>query len=208
MGLMECKMKRSRKALSFILAVLFFIVALPSLSVAANAQPLMSTQDIKVVKPPVLCRDPAVSNFNITKTLTNHTATFTMTGKVCNNGPGDYNQPNNALEAHFNVYAAYGPMFSYPAAGEVKFFTQTVGTTLKKGECKSFTQVFTREKVLQWGFKAPKPNEKQMKLLFEFFVRDAKGTLGTVSQPKGLDCNPNNNLLSQTFDMMVSTTTP
>ena len=205
---MEYKMKKLRKALSIILTTLFLIAAFASVSMAANAQPVTSAKDIHVVKPPVLCKDPAVSNFNINKNLANNTATFTMTGKVCNNGPGDYNQPANPLEAHFNVYAAYGPMFSYPAAGEVKFFTQNAGPVLKKGQCIAFTQVFTREKVLQWGFKDPKPNEKQMKLLFEFFVRDAKGTLGTVSQPKGLDCNLNNNLLSQTFEMMVSITNP
>lgn len=198
-------MNKTSNALSVMLTVFVLIFAFTSVSLAANAQPITSAvKDMKVVQPPVLCKDPAVSNFNITKTLSNNVATFTMTGKVCNNGPGDYNQPADALEAHFNVYAAYGPMFSYPAAGDVKFFTQTVGPILKKGQCLSFTQVFTREKVLQWGFREPKANEKQMKLLFEFFVRDAKGTLGTVSQPKGLDCNLNNNLLSQTFEMMVS----
>ena len=198
-------MKKIRKTLSVIFSTLFLTLSLVSGAFAANAPSVTSSvKDVKVVQPPVLCKDPTVSNFNITKTLSNNIATFTMTGKVCNNGPGDYNQPDNALEAHFNVYAAYGPMFSYPAAGEVKFFTQIVGPVLKKGECKSFSQVFTRGKVLQWGFRPPQANEKQMKLLFEFFVRDAKGTLGTVSQPKGFDCNLNNNLLSQTFEMMVS----
>jgi hypothetical protein len=193
-------MKKTPKFLSVIVAALLLSITLVSAAFAANVLP---GKDLTVMPPPVLCKDPAVSDFTVAKTLSNNIATFTMTGKICNNGPGDYNLPDNALEAHFNVYAAYGPMFSYPAAGEVKFFTQNVGTVLKKGECKSFTQVFTRDKVLQWGFRAPLANEKQMKLLFEFFVRDAKGTLGTVSQPKGLDCNLNNNLLSQTFEMMV-----
>ena len=70
-------------------------------------------KDVKVVQKPVpdldICKDPAVKNFNITKTLSNNVATFTMTGQVCNNGPGNYNQPDNFLEAHFNVYAGYGP---------------------------------------------------------------------------------------------------
>ena len=132
-----------------------------------------------------------------------------MTGQVCNNGPGNYNQPGNNLEAHFNVYTGYGPQFSYPASGEVKFYTQTVGPVLNNNQCMSFTQTYTRDKVLQWGFTspaaAPPANSKQMKLLFEFFVRDAKGLLGTSSQPKSLDCNTGNNLLSQTYEMTIST---
>lgn len=163
-----------------------------------------SKKPIKVVKPPIyVCTDPAVRNFSVSKTLINNVATFTMTGQVCNNGPGNYNQPDNALQANFNVYAGYGPMFSYPASGDVKFFTQSVGTVLQKSQCKSFTQKITRDKVLQWGLRKPAPNEKQMKLLFEFFVRDAKGTLGTSSQVKSLDCNTNNNLSSQTLEMMI-----
>jgi hypothetical protein len=211
---MEGKMKQTSKALSVILTTLFLIVAFSSICLAANRQAVTSpAKDMKVVQPPAanleICKDPAVSNFNVTKTLINNVATFTMTGQVCNNGPGDYNQPDNILQAHFNVYAGYGPQFSYPAAADVKFFTQPVGPVLKKSQCMPFTQKFTRDKVLQWGFKppvaAPKANEKQMKLLFEFFVRDAKGTLGTISQPKSLDCNTNNNISSQTFEMTIST---
>jgi hypothetical protein len=172
-----------------------------------------AVKDIKVIQQPGpnldICRDPAVSNFNITKTLINNVATFTMTGQVCNNGPGDWNKPDDILEAHFNVYAGYGPQFSYPAAADVKFFTQPVGPVLKKNQCMSFTQKFTRDKVLKWGFNspttAPPANQKQMKLLFEFFVRDAKGLIGIAGQPKSLDCNTNNNILSQTFEMMIST---
>lgn len=207
-------MKQTSKALSLILTTLLLIGALSSVCLAANKQPVTSpAKDMTVVQQPAtnleICKDPAVSNFSVTKTLSNNVATFTMTGQVCNNGPGDYNQPDNILEAHFNVYAGYGPMFSYTAAADVKFFTQKVGPVLKKSQCMPFTQIFTRDKVLQWGFKPPtappNANEKQMKLLFEFLVRDAKGTLGTASQPKSLDCNSNNNLSSQTFEMMIST---
>jgi hypothetical protein len=228
---MEGKMKKTSQALSVILMSLLLVVALSSVSFAAN-KPLdaNAAKNTKVVQPSVpsaasaakdtnvvqqpshdisLCKDPAVSNFNVTKTLSNNVATFTMTGQICNNGPGDYNQPDNILQAHFNVYAAYGPQFSYTAAGDVKFYTQNVGPVLKKNQCMPFTQVFTRDKVLQWGFKPPTAavpmNERQMRLLFEFFVRDAKGTFGTVAQPKALDCNTNNNLSSQTFEMMIST---
>jgi len=207
-------MKQTSKALSVILTTLFLIVAFSSVCLAGNKPPVASpTTGMTVVKQPVpnldICKDPAVRNFNVTKTLSGNVATFTLTGQVCNNGPGNYNQPGNNLEAHFNVYTGYGPQFSYPASGETKFFTQTVGPLLNNNQCMSFTQTYTRNKVLQWGFKppiaAPKPNEKQVKLLFEFFVRDAKGLLGTSSQPKSLDCNTGNNLLSQTYEMTVST---
>lgn len=228
---MEGRMKKTNRTLSVVLMSLFLVVAVSSVSFAApkppdaNAskntkavqQPVPSAasaaKDIKVVQKPSpdigICKDPAVSNFNVTKTLSSNVATFTMTGQVCNNGPGDYNVPDNMLQAHFNVYAAYGPQFSYPAAGDVKFFTQNVGPVLKKSQCVPFTQVFTRDKVLQWGFAPPTvavpSNQKPMRLLFEFFVRDVKGTLGTISQVKFLDCNANNNLSSQTFEMMIST---
>ena len=175
----------------------------------ANAQPVTSTQDIKVVKPPVLCQDPAVSNLNITKSLANNTATFTITGKVCNNGPGDYNQPANPLEAHFNILCGLWSDVQLPGrrGGQIFHAGRRTGPE-EGGNASLLPRSLHGGKVLQWGFKEPKPNEKQMKLLFEFFVRDAKGTLGTVSQPKGLDCNLNNNLLSQTFEMMVSITNP
>lgn len=210
---MEGKMKQIKKTLSVLLTAFFLIAALSSVCLAANKPAVTdSLKDVKVVQPATkieICKDPAVSNFNVAKTLVNNVATFTMTGQVCNNGPGDYNQPDNILEANFNVYTAYGPMFSYPASGEAKFFKQTVGPVLKKGQCLSFTQKFTRDKVIKWGFNpptaAPPANQKQMKLLFEFFVRDAKGTLGTSSQQKSLDCNMSNNLSSRTFEMMVST---
>lgn len=206
-------MKQSRKVLSVILTILL-IVAFSSVCIAGNKPPVMSpTTSMTAVKPPVanleICKDPTVRNFNVTKSLSGNVATFTMTGQVCNNGPGDYNQPGNNLEAHFNVYTGYGPMFSYPASGETKFFTQPVGPVLKNGQCMSFTQTYTRDKVLKWGFNpptaAPPANQKQVRLLFEFFVRDAKGTLGTSSQQKSLDCNTSNNLLSKTYEMMVST---
>lgn len=206
-------MKQKSKVLSVLLAAILLVV-FSSVCIAVDRKPVTSpTTGMKVVQQPVpnleICKDPAVRNFNVAKTLSGNVATFTMTGQICNNGPGDYNQPGNNLEAHFNVYAGYGPQFSYPAAGDVKFFTQPIGPVLKSNQCMSFTQTYTRDKVLQWGFKppiaAPKPNEKQMKLLFEFFVRDAKGLLGTSSQPKSLDCNTTNNLLSQTFEMTVST---
>ena len=137
-------MKQTSKALLANLTTLFLVVALSSVSLAANKQPVTSAaKDMKMVQQPVanleICKDPAVSNFNVTKTLSNNVATFTMTGQVCNNGPGDYNQPDNILQANFNVYAGYGPMFSYPDAADVKFFTQTVGPVLKKSQCMSFT---------------------------------------------------------------------
>ena len=206
-------MKQESKVLSVIMTALL-IVAFSSVCIAGNKPPVVSPNtNMTAVKPPVanleICKDLAVKNFNVTKTLSGNVATFTMTGQVCNNGPGNYNQPGNNLEAHFNVYTGYGPQFSYPASGETKFFTQPVGPVLNNNQCMSFTQTYTRNKVLHWGFPslaaAPKPNEKPMKLLFEFFVRDAKGSLGTSSQPKSLDCNTTNNLLSQTFEMTVST---
>lgn len=206
-------MKKSSKPLfvTFVLMILF--VSMTFISVAAERQVAPGpTAGVKVAQPSLgnldICKDPAVSNFNVTKTLVNNIATFTLTGQVCNNGPGDYNQPDNALEAHFNVYTGYGPQFSYPASGETKFYTKPIGTVLKKSQCMTFTQTYTRDKVLRWGFPspaaAPKPNEKPAKLLFEFFVRDAKGLLGTSSQPKSLDCNIQNNLQSQTVEMTVS----
>lgn len=207
-------MKQKSKILSAILTTVLFIFILSSVSLAAERKVVPSPiKDMKTIQPPVttleICKDPTVKNFNVTKTLSGNVATFTMTGQLCNNGPGNYNQPGNNLEAHFNVYTGYGPQFSYPASGETKFFTQAVGPVLNSNQCMSFTQTYTRDKVLHWGFPspavAPKPNEKSMKLLFEFFVRDAKGSLGTSSQPKSLDCNTTNNLLSQTFEMTVST---
>jgi len=206
-------MKQTRKILSVMLTVLL-IVVFSSVCIAENKPSAVSpTRGMTVVKPPAtaleLCKDPTVRNFNVAKTLSGNVATFTMTGQVCNNGPGNYNQPGNNLEAHFNVYTGFGPMFSYAASGETKFYTQTVGPVLNSNQCMSFTQTYTRDKVLKWGFNpptaAPPANQKQVKLMFEFFVRDAKGMIGTSIQPKSLDCNTNNNLLSQTYEMTIST---
>jgi hypothetical protein len=211
---MEGKMKQSSKALSVILTILFLIVALSFVCLAGDKQPVASpATGMKVIQQPIpnldICRDPAVSNFSVTKTLSNNVATFTMTGQVCNNGPGDWNKPDDVLEAHFDVSASYAPQFSYAAAHDTKYFTQTVGPVLKKSQCMTFTQKFTRDKVLQWGFTsptaAPPTNQRQMRLLFEFYVRDAKGLMGIAGQPKSLDCNTNNNTSNQTFEMMIST---
>ena len=86
-------MKQTSKALSVILTTLFLIVAF-SFVCLGDKQPVASpATGMKVIQQPVpnldICRDPAVSNFNVTKTLSNNVATFTMTGQVCNNGPGD-----------------------------------------------------------------------------------------------------------------------
>jgi len=206
-------MKQKSKVLFVILTAVFFTVAFSFAGFAAEKQSVTSSvSNVKVVKPPTpidLCKDPAVSNLNVTKTLSGNVATFTVTGQLCNNGPGDYNQPDNALQAIFGFYPAYAPQYSYAAAGEAKFFTKPAGTVLKKNQCMTFTQTYTRNKVLHWGLPspamAPKPNEKGMKLLIEFFVRDAKSLIGTVAMPKALDCNTSNNLLSQTFEMTIST---
>jgi len=210
---MEDKMKQTIKALSVILTTLFLVVSLSFVCLAGDKSPVASSAtNLKVIQsvPNLdICKDPAVSNFNVTKTLSGNVVTFTITGQVCNNGPGDYNQPDNALQATFGVYPAYAPQYSYAAAGEAKFFTKPVGTVLKKNQCMSFSQTYAKDKVLHLGLPspamAPKPNEKGMKLLIEFFVRDAKGLIGTSAMPKALDCNTNNNLLSQTFEMTIST---
>lgn len=206
-------MKQKSKVLFVILTAVFFTVAFSFVGFAAEKQSVTSSvSNVKVVKPPTpidICKDPAVSNLNVTKTLSGNVATFTVTGQLCNNGPGDYNQPDNALQAIFGFYPAYAPQYSYAAAGEAKFFTKPAGTVLKKNQCMTFTQTYTRNKVLHWGLPspamAPKPNEKGMKLLIEFFVRDAKSLIGTSAMPKALDCNTSNNLLSQTFEMTIST---
>ena len=206
---MECKMKNTRKTLYVIIMTLLLVFALSSLSLAGVAQPVtISPKDIKVVPKPgtviAICVDPAVKNFNITKSLSGNVATFIMTGQVCNNGPGDWNKSDNALEANFAVYNAYAPQFSYAAGGNPQFFKKAVGTVLKKDQCVSFSQTYTRDKILQWGFSNNTATQRQMKLMFEFYVRDAKGLIGVGAQPKALDCNLDNNLLSKTFEMMIS----
>jgi hypothetical protein len=203
-------MRKTRKVLSVILATLFLVVALSSFCLAADKKLSVPSpaKNMNVVQSPgtnfAICVDPAVKNFNVTKTLSGNVATFTMSGQICNNGPGDWNKPDNALEANFAVYNGYSPQFSYAAGGNPKFFKQTVGPVLKKNQCMSFTQTYTRDKILQWGFSNNTATQRQMKLMFEFYVRDAKGLIGVGAQPKALDCNLDNNLLSKTFEMMIS----
>jgi hypothetical protein len=202
-------MKHTSKVLYATIMTISVVFALSSVCFAGTAQPVTSSvKDIKAVQVPgggiSLCVDPTVKNFNITKSLSGKVATFTITGQVCNNGPGDWNKPDNALEANFTVYNAYAPQFSYAAGGIAQNIKKTVGTVLKKNQCVSFTQTYTRDKILQWGFANNTATQKQMKLMFEFYVRDAKGLIGVGAQPKALDCNLDNNLLSQTFEMMIS----
>ncbi len=202
-------MKNTRKVLYVTIMTIFVVFVLSSACLAGVAQPVTSSvKDIKTVPVPggniSLCVDPAVKNFNITKSLSGNVATFTMTGQVCNNGPGDWNKPDNALEANFAVYNGYAPNFSYAAGGNPQFFKKTVGTVLKKNQCVPFTQTYTRDKILQWGFSNNTATQRQMRLLLQFYISDAKGLIGVGSQPKALDCNLDNNILSQTFEMMIS----
>ena len=201
-------MNNTGKALYAVITTMLFVFVFSVVGFAAPAQPVAaSSKEIKVVQKPgtniAICVDPAVQNFNVTKSLSGNVATFTMSGQVCNNGPGDWNKPDNALEAYFTVYNAYAPQFSYAAGGIAKNFKKTVGTVLKKNQCVSFTETYTRDKVLQWGFGSNTATQKQMKLMIEFYVRDAKGMIGTGSQPNALACNLNNNLLSKTFEMTI-----
>jgi len=203
-------MKNTSKSLYVIIMAILFVFAISSLCLAGVGQPVtVSPKDIKLVPKPgtnfAICMDPAVKNFNVIKSLSGKVASFTMTGQVCNNGPGDWNKSDNALEANFAVYNAYAPQFSYAAGGNPQFFKKTVGTVLKKDQCVSFSQTYTRDKILQWGFSNNTATQRQMKLMFEFYVRDAKGLIGVGSQPKALDCNLDNNLLSKTFEMMIIT---
>lgn len=203
-------MKKTSKTLCVIIMTLLFVFALSSVCLSGTAQPVASSvKDMKTVVKPgsgiSICVDPAVQNFNVSKSLSGNVATFTMTGQVCNNGPGNWNKSDNALEANFAVYNAYAPQFSYAAGGNPQFFKKTVGTVLNKGQCVSFTQTYTRDKILQWGFSNNTATQRQMKLMFEFYVRDAKGLIGVGAQPKALDCNLENNLQSKTFEMMIST---
>ena len=69
---MEGKMKQTSKALSVILTTLFLIVAFSSVCLAGDKSPVPSpATNLKVMQPVPnldICKDPAVSNFNITKT--------------------------------------------------------------------------------------------------------------------------------------------
>lgn len=203
-------MKNTRKSLYAAIMTMLLVFVFSAVCLAGTAQPVTSSvKDLKtVVKPGTgisVCVDPYVKNFNVTKSLSGKVATFTMSGEICNNGPGDWNKPDNALEANFAVYNAYAPLFSYAAGGDAKFFKQTIGPVFKKNQCMTFSQRVTRDKVLQWGFSPNTASQKQTRMMFEFFVRDAKGMIGTGSQPNALDCNLNNNLISKTFEMMIST---
>ena len=100
-------------------------------------------------KPPVLklCSDLACK-LTVQK---NPDGSFQLTGRISNEGPGNYSDPSGPLDAFFMVYTWHPP--KTPAQeGDLKLYGHTLlGTALKAKEVKTIQFHYQIEKFSRWG---------------------------------------------------------
>ena len=145
-------MKENRRTgnqfIGIVLIIMAIVLSFGQVSVAAPPTPITDMKSQVGTVAASLCSDPSVK-LVMNKVLIAKTATITLTGTVCNTGLRDY-VGTAPMDAFFMVYTWHPP--KTPAQeGDVKTFSHNpIGNTLKKGECKTVTQVYTINGVTKW----------------------------------------------------------
>ena len=183
----------------FIATAIMF--ALGQIAFAAPPTPIMDVKSEVGKVSANLCSDPSVK-LVMNKALAANTAKITLTGTVCNTGAKDY-VGTASLDAFFMVYTWHPP--KTPAMeGDVKVFShRAIGNTLKKGECRTVTEVYTIPGVTKWNHTATTKTERQAAKEFVFGV-EKKYPLqaGDTSFSKTENCNMENDRASATVYYM------
>jgi hypothetical protein len=143
------------------------------LAVLGAAPQDMQNKILPKPKPPVLCSD-FVATLDVQK---QSDGTVVLTGRLCNAGPGGYNNPAGMLDGYFMIYTWHPP--KTPAQeGNLKFFQHTdLGTAMKANDCKSISYTTKIENFSRWGTFPTTATERQA--MKQFCVRvEKKGTVG------------------------------
>lgn len=145
---MQKKCTTGRKFIYIVLITMAIAFTCGQIALAAPPTPITDMKSQVGTVTASLCSDPAVT-LTLNKVLAAKTATITLTGTVCNKGLRDY-VGTVPMDAFFMVYTWHPP--KTPAQeGDVKTFSHNpMGNTLKKGECKTVTKVYTINGVSKW----------------------------------------------------------
>jgi len=170
---------------------------------AAPPNPLTDIKSQAGTVGPKLCSDPSVK-LVMNKVLMGNTAKITLTGTVCNTGLRDY-VGTTPMDAFFMVITWHPPKTAAMESDLKVFSHNAVGNTLKKGTCKTFTQVYTIPGVTKWGHTATTKTERQAIKEFTFGV-DKKYPMqaGDTSFSKVENCKIENDRASATVEYMES----
>jgi hypothetical protein len=138
-----------------------------------TTQQVNPNQILPKPKPPALCSD-FVATLDVQK---QSDGTIVLTGRLCNAGPGGYNNPAGMLDGYFMIYTWHPPKTPAQEAN-LKFFQHTdLGTAMKANECKSITYTAKIENFSRWGTFPTTATERQA--MKQFCVRvEKKGTVG------------------------------
>jgi hypothetical protein len=143
----------NRESRRLILAFAAFL-CLGVLAVGLPGQ-VRNNQNLQV-QPKPLCSD-FLAALEVQKS---NDGTIVLTGRISNEGPGNYSNASSALDAYFMVYTWHPP--KTPAQeGDLKFYAHTdLGTAMKAKDVKVITQTYKIEKFARWGHFPISKNER------------------------------------------------
>jgi hypothetical protein len=162
------------------------------LAQTATPKPVQTVKPgVVQVSPLAVCADPAVT-LAISKNISAGTGVITLTGKVCNEGPGNYATPK-PLDAYFMVYTWHPPKTPAQEGNVQTFSHNAVATPLGRGDCKPVTQTYQIPNVISWGNTTPTAGQRQA--VKEFVIRVQKDSSG-ASFSKQENCSLSNDTKS------------
>jgi hypothetical protein len=197
---------RAGKEVIYVVLIMMIIVFIcDHVAFAAQPTPLADIKSQVSAVPGSLCSDPSVT-LNMTKIWEpiTKTAKITLTGTVCNIGLKDY-VGTVPMDAFFMVITWHPPKTAAMESDLKVFSHNAIGNTLKKGECKRISQVYTINGVTKWGHTETNSKERQASKEFTFGVdRKYPMQAGDMSFSKAENCHIENDRASVTVDYMES----
>jgi len=149
------------------------LVALAAASPQVNTQNVAKQQPLPKPNIPTLCAD-FVATLDIQK---GDDGSVQLSGRMCNAGPGGYDNPSGPLDAYFMVYTWHPPKTPAQEAN-LKFYQHTnLGTAMKANECKIVAFKYQVENFSRWGSLPLTKTERPAMKQFCFRV-EKKGPTG------------------------------
>lgn len=168
------------QALLMAIASMVYLVLIAAPSYSIDMQQIQKTPGIKRdlqksgTLTPQLCYDHD-AQLSMTKTISSGNGVFTLRGKVCNIGPGDFVVPPAAETlAVYYVDKRYPPLtYAQTAIGSKDIYSQKI-KNLKKGECIDVNTTYTVPGVIQWGTASTTAKVRQAAVMFTLRVENTK----------------------------------